>query len=149
MAFRFHADCLVTATDGSAYPTPHSFISYFDVHPPELSLVFSESLVVGSVVDLVLETSEQVTLLDYVDTIAVTGGELLGLASISKTLFLHCPSFTRRYIAEVAVNSTFQMTIPRSAVGDLAGNIMTSDFTVSLTPGTFRCPLFPEWKRLF
>ena len=147
MVFRFHADCLVTGTDGSVYPTPHSFISYFDVHSPELSLVFSESLVVGSVVDLVLETSEPVTLLEFVDTIAVTGGKLLGLASISKTLFPHRLPFTRRFVAEATVNSTFQMTIPRSAVRDLAGNTMTSDFSISLTPGTFCDLLFPEWKR--
>ena len=137
-------DCLVTGTDGSVYPTPHSFISYFDIRPPELSLMFAESLVVGSDMVLVLETSEQVTLIDSVDSIVVSGGELVGLASISKTMFLCPPVITRRYIAQVTINATFQMTIPRSIVCDLAGNSMASDFAVTLTPGMLCSVLFPK-----
>ena len=86
-SFGLLQNCLVTGTDGSVYPTPHSFISYFDIRPPELSLMFSESLVVGSEMVLVLETSEQVMLVDSIDSIVVSGGELVGLASVSKTLF--------------------------------------------------------------
>ena len=141
-------DCLVTGTDGSVYPTPHSFISYFDIRPPELSLMFSESLVVGSEMVLVLETSEQVTLVDSIDSIVVSGGELVGLASVSKTLFILFQFITRRYIAEVTINATFQMTVPRSTVRDLAGNNMASNFTVALTPGIFCSSLFSKWDRL-